>query len=110
LLPSDQQESVRWQADGFAEPLDFALDAVRHISFEPADDHSGRSPGDRTEQTPANVVDRSADRTQPESTPTDGAVGDDGGRSLRDRTDQAEAPTGDTTPTSGVVDHAAVTN
>ncbi len=74
LQASDQQESIRWQADGFTEPLDFALDAVRHISFEP---EGGRSLRDRSEPetTPTKVVDRSADRTEPEEPPTGGAVG-----------------------------------
>lgn len=36
LMPSEQGESVRWQADGFTEPLDFELNEVRRITLEPA--------------------------------------------------------------------------
>jgi peroxiredoxin len=36
LLPSSQDGIVRWQADGFTQPFDFALDAVQRIAVGPS--------------------------------------------------------------------------
>ena|GEM_PF-577745 len=102
LMASDRPDSIRWQADGFAEPLDFTFDAVRHIALEPVEDEGGRSLRDRTETggTPTGgaVGDEGGrllrDRTETGDTPTGGAVGDEGGRSLRDRTETGGTPTG----------------